>query len=216
MGKLTIYNEEEQRDQLVEEPDASYSYSYADYLQWKFKERLELIRGSIYKLCSPSPDHQLVTGDLYVQLYNFLQGKPCHVFIAPFDVRLPRPGKTADKLVKTVVQPDVCVVCDISKIDGKGVCGAPDLMVEVLSKGNSKHDIRTKFELYEEAGVPEYWIINPEDENVFVFLLDENRKLNSVKMYFVGDTISSVAVAGFTADVEQIFKSKRKLKVKEY
>ena len=168
--------------------------------------------GSIYKLCAPSPNHQLVTGDLYVQLYNFLQGKPCIVFIAPFDVRLPRPGKTADKLVKTVVQPDVCVVCDKSKIDGRGACGAPDLMVEVLSKGNLKHDIRTKFELYEEAGVREYWIISPEDEVVSVFLLNENGKLNLGKVYFPGDTISSVAVTGFTADVNDLFKSKRKLK----
>lgn len=212
MGKLTIYNEEEQRDQLVEEPDASYSYSYADYLQWKFKERLELIRGSIYKLSAPSPNHQLVTGDLYVLLSNFLRGMSCHVFIAPIDVRLPRPGKTADKLVKTVVQPDVCVVCDESKVDARGVCGAPDLMVEVLSKGNARHDVRTKFELYEEAGVLEYWVIGPEDETVFVFLLDENGKLNSGKLYLAGDTISSVAVNGFTTDVEQLFRSKRKLK----
>src|SRR5687768_14918226 len=112
MGKLTIYNEEEQRYQLVEEPDASYSYSYADYLQWKFKERLELIRGSIFQLSAPNTNHQIVSGELYNQLYNFLKSKPCHVFTAPFDVRLPRPGKTADNLVKTVVQPDICVVCD--------------------------------------------------------------------------------------------------------
>jgi Uma2 family endonuclease len=212
MGKLTIYNEEEKRDQLVEEPDASYSYSYADYLQWKFKERLELIRGSIYKLSAPSANHQLVTLELAKNLAIYLEAQPCHVFVAPFDVRLPRPGKTADKLVKTVVQPDICVVCDKNKIDSRGACGAPDLVVEVFSSGNSRHDGRTKFELYEEAGVLEYWLISPEDEIIYVFLLDENKKLNSGKVYFPGDTISSVAVTGFTADVEQIFKSKRKLK----
>lgn len=212
MGKLTIYNEEEQRYQLVEEPDASYSYSYADYLQWKFKERLELIRGSIYQLSAPNTNHQLVSGELYNQFYNFLKAKPCHVFRAPFDVRLPRPGKTADNLVKTVVQPDICVVCDETKIDARGVCGAPDLVVEVLSPGNTKHEVRTKFELYEEAGVREYWLINPEEENVIVYLLDENKKLNSGKMYAGGDFISSVAVAGFTTDVEQLFKNKRKPK----
>lgn len=212
MGKLTIYNEEEQRYQLVEEPDASYSYSYADYLQWKFKERLELIRGSIFQLSAPSTNHQLVSGELYGQLYNFLKAKPCHVFHAPFDIRLPLPGKTADNLVKTVVQPDVCVVCDKSKIDGRGVCGAPDFVVEVLSPGNTKHDVRTKFELYEEAGVLEYWLINPEEENLVVYLLDENKKFSSAKMYAGGDTISSIAVIGFTTDVEQLFKSKRKLK----
>lgn len=212
MGKLTIYNEAEQRDQLVEEPDASYSYSYADYLRWKFKERLELIRGSIYKLSAPTANHQLVGGDLFNRLHNFLKGKPCLVFHAPFDVRLPQPGKTADKQIKTVVQPDVCVVCDVNKMDERGLCGAPDLAVEVLSPGCSKHDIRTKFELYEEAGVREYWIINPEEEIVYVFLLDESKKMNSGKLYVAGETISSKAVTGFRIEVEQLFKSKRKLK----
>lgn len=212
MGKLTIYNEEEQRYQLVEEPDASYSYSYADYLQWKFKERLELIRGSIFQLSAPNTNHQLVSGELYNQLYNFLKAKPCHVFTAPFDVRLPRAGKTADNLVKTVVQPDICVVCDETKIDARGVCGAPDLVVEVLSPGNTKHEVRTKFELYEESGVREYWLINPEEENIFVYLLDENKKFTSGRTYAGGDIISSTAVAGFTVDVEQLFKNKRKPK----
>jgi Uma2 family endonuclease len=212
MGKLTIYNEEEQRYQLVEEPDASYSYSYADYLQWKFKERLELIRGSIFQLSAPNTNHQIVAVELTKQLSIFLEGKACHVFAAPFDVRLPRPGKTADNLVKTVVQPDICVVCDESKIDEKGVCGAPDLVVEILSPGNTKHEVRTKFELYEEAGVREYWLINPEEENIIIYLLDENKKLNSGKMYAGGDIISSTAVAGFTIDVEQLFKNNRKPK----
>jgi Uma2 family endonuclease len=212
MGKLTIYNEEEQRYQLVEEPDASYSYSYADYLQWKFKERLELIRGSIFQLSAPNTNHQIVSGELYFQLKLFLKAKPCNVFTAPFDVRLPRPGKTADNLIKTVVQPDICVVCDESKIDAKGVCGAPDLVIEILSPGNSKHEVRTKFELYEESGVREYWLINPEEENIFVYLLDENKKFSFGKTYAGGDIISSTAVAGFTIDVEQLFKNKRKPK----
>lgn len=212
MGKLTIYNEEEQRYQLVEEPDASYSYSYADYLQWKFKERLELIRGSIFQLSAPNTNHQIVSLELTTQLSIFLKAKPCHVFAAPFDVRLPRPGKTADNLVKTVVQPDICVVCDESKIDEKGVCGAPDLVVEILSPGNTKHEVRTKFELYEESGVREYWLINPEEENIFVNLLDENKKFNSGRTYAGGDIISSAAVAGFTTDVEELFKNKRKPK----
>lgn len=207
MSKLTIYNEEEERYELVEEPSPSYTYSYADYLEWKFKERLELINGHIYKLSAPSTKHQQVTGKLFVKIYNHFQGyKTCKVFVSPFDVRLPRRNKTDDKEITTVVQPDVCVVCDETKIDARGCCGAPDLVIEVLSPGNSSHEIRTKYNLYEEAAVREYWLINPEEENLLVYLLNEEGKFVGAKVYAAGDTVTLAIAQGITIDVADIFQ----------
>jgi hypothetical protein len=118
----TIFNEDEERYQLVEEPDPSYTYTYADYMEWKFKERLELFRGKIFKLAAPNTLHQVVGGKLYYEMYGFLIGKVCSVFKAPFDVRLPVKNRKKDNEITTVVQPDLCVVCDPSKVDARGVC----------------------------------------------------------------------------------------------
>ena len=105
----------------------------------------------------------------------------------------------------TVVQPDICVICDETKIDSRGCCGAPDLMVEILSPGNSKKEIRLKYELYEEASVKEYWIVNPVEENIVVFILNEERKFCGLKMYASGDTIESLAVNGLKINLNEIF-----------
>jgi Uma2 family endonuclease len=206
-GKLTIYNEEERRYELVEEPEASYSYSFADYLQWKFQERLELIRGRIYKLSAPNANHAIVSQELLFKLVDFFKREPCRAFIAPFDVRLPRKGRTADHEIKTVVQPDLFVVCDKTKIDEKGCCGAPDLVMEVLSPGSIKHDKETKYALYEEAGVREYWLIDPKRKNVVSYVLEENEKFGAARKYRSGDIVSSVAVAGFAVAVDDIFRN---------
>src|SRR5215216_3938388 len=139
---LTVYNDEQNKFQLVEEPDPALSYTYADYLKWNFEERLELFKGRIFQLSALNTKHQLTTGNLFVQFKNFLKNETCQVFIAPFDVRLPVKNKKADNEITTVVQPDLCIVCDESKIDDKGCCGAPDLVVEVLSAGNTKKEIR--------------------------------------------------------------------------
>ena len=136
---FTVFSEEESTYIQVEEPDHSLTYTYADYLQWKYEERLELIRGKIYKM-SPGPAsmHHQVSMKLSAELYLFLKGKQCQVYAAPFDVRLPVKNRKKDHEVTTVVQPDICVVCDESKIDSRGCCGAPDLVIEILSPGNSK------------------------------------------------------------------------------
>ena len=139
----TIFDEEQRDYVKVEEPDHSLTYTYADYLQWPFIERLELFRGKIFKMAGPNLSHQTAAGKLYNRLYNHLKGKTCRVFIAPFDVRLPLKSQAndgvisaEDKDITTVVQPDICIVCDPAKIDERGVCGAPDLAVEVLSPSN--------------------------------------------------------------------------------
>lgn len=205
MGKLTIYNVDDDKYSVVEEPDPLYSYTYSDYLKWKFEERLELFRGRIFRLSAPNRRHQEVSRALLVEVVNILKKSPCQAFSAPFDVRLPVKNRKKDTEVNTVVQPDLCIICDESKLDSRGCCGAPDLVVEILSPGNSKKEIRLKHELYEEAGVKEYWIINPEEENIVVFILNEEGKFSGLKMYAGGDTIECGAVPGLIINVTEIF-----------
>ena len=156
MSKMTIYNIDDDSYYKVEEPDSSFIYTYADYLQWKFEERLELFRGKIFKLSAPNTNHQVILANTLVLFAACLKNRPSKFFIAPFDVRLPLKNRKKDDEVTTVVQPDLCIVCDESKIDTRGCCGAPDLVVEILSSGNSKKEIRLKHALYKEAGVKEY------------------------------------------------------------
>ena len=147
-------------------------YSYADYLVWKIKERVELLKGKILEMSAPSPIHQEISGNLQGALFVFLKNSRCKLYTAPFDVRFPQKGESQ---VYTVVQPDLCVVCDLEKIDSKGCVGAPDLVVEILSPENSKKEMKSKFALYQEEGVREYWVVDPERELVFVYVA-ENKK----------------------------------------
>ena len=147
-------------------------YSYADYLVWKIKERVELLKGKILEMSAPSPIHQEISGNLQGALFVFLKNSKCKLYTAPFDVRFPQKGESQ---VYTVVQPDMCVVCDFEKIDSKGCVGAPDLVVEILSPGNSKKEMKSKFALYQEEGVREYWVVDPERELVFVYVADNKK-----------------------------------------
>lgn len=147
-------------------------YSYADYLVWKIKERVELLKGKILEMSAPSPIHQEISGNLQGALFVFLKNSRCKLYTAPFDVRFPQKGESQ---VYTVVQPDLCVVCDLEKIDSKGCVGAPDLVVEILSPGNSKKEMKSKFALYQEEGVREYWVVDPERELVFVYVADNKK-----------------------------------------
>ena len=148
-------------------------HTYADYLTWPEGVRYELLDGVAY-LMAPAPtlDHQEIAGDIYRQLANALDGNPCRPFIAPVDVRLPK-AQEADNLIDTVVQPDVLVVCDAAKLDRRGVRGAPDFVVEVLSSGTASHDHVRKRRIYELAGVREYWLVHPIDRMVTVYRLVE-------------------------------------------
>ena len=147
-------------------------YSYADYLVWKIKERVELLKGKILEMSAPSPIHQEISGNLQGALFVFLKNSKCKLYTAPFDVRFPQKGESQ---VYTVVQPDLYVVCDFEKIDSKGCVGAPDLVVEILSPGNSKKEMKSKFALYQEEGVREYWVVDPERELVFVYVADNKK-----------------------------------------
>ena len=155
--------------------DISKTYSYADYLLWQFEERLELIKGKIFQM-SPAPNrrHQTILGKLHFKFATIFNNHPCQLFFAPFDVRLPiKDTKPTDKKVFNVVQPDLCVICDESKLDDRGCIGAPDLVIEILSPGNTKKEMTHKFELYEEAGIKEYWLVEPNDEVIFIYYLNE-------------------------------------------
>ena len=161
-------------------------YTYADYLTWPDDARYELIDGEAF-LMAPAPliEHQEVAGDVYHQLRNQLDGKPCRPYIAPVDVRLPRADE-ADAAIDTVVQPDVLVVCDPAKIDRRGVRGAPDWLLEVLSPSTAAHDQIAKRRTYERAGVREYWLVHPGDRTLTVYVL-ENGQYGRPEIYELKD-----------------------------
>jgi Uma2 family endonuclease len=146
-------------------------YTYADYLAWDTAERYEIIDGEAYMMSAPTVPHQTISRELLLQFGNFLKGKPCQVFAAPLDVRLfPREDERDD----TIVQPDILVVCDQSKLEDKRACrGAPDLVIEILSPSNTSNAMLLKFSKYLKAGVREYWIINPEEKEIQVHILEK-------------------------------------------
>ena len=187
----------------LDQLDLEKTYTYADYLKWEFDEYVELIRGKIVRMSpAPSSSHQRVSVNVTSEIHSFLKGKPCKVFSAPFDVRLSRLQSDAQTI--TVVQPDVCIICDLTKIDEKGCHGAPDLIVEILSPYTSKKDVRDKFDLYEEAGVLEYWVIEPLDKIVDVFILKEG-KYALVRKYVSDDLVPVNIFPGFSLDMKEIF-----------
>ncbi|EIJ41628.1 hypothetical protein BegalDRAFT_0716 [Beggiatoa alba B18LD] len=167
--------------------DLSRRYSYADYLTWKFDDAVELIKGHIM-LMSPAPNlkHQRISRELSQKINQFLYKQKCELFVAPFDVKLydSRKSQLSDREVYSVVQPDLCVICDPEKLTEQGCNGAPDWIIEILSKGNSKKEMRLKYELYEESGVTEYWLVYPYEQAVYQFVLNpETAKYQLVAMY---------------------------------
>jgi len=188
--------------------DANKIYSYADYLTWQVRERLELIKGRLFKM-SPAPMryHQELSGALFGEFRAYLKGKSCKVFHAPFDLRLPKSkDDQRDERIYTVVQPDIAVVCDRSKLDRRGCLGAPDLIIEILSPATAAKDVKDKFVLYEEAGVREYWIVHPEEAILEVFRLDERGKYQLEKIYTREDTVTVGIFDDLTIALRDIFE----------
>ena len=185
--------------------DLSKTYSYADYLKWTFEDRLELIKGRIFQMTpAPASVHQRISWIISGEIYHYLKNKPCQAFTAPFDVRLPRKGEQEDQKIFTVVQPDICLICDLSKIDARGCTGAPDIIIEILSPGNNQKELRNKYEVYEEAGVKEYWIISPQDKTFLKYTLTANQYQPS-KMMTIDDMITTPILPGFELDLETVF-----------
>lgn len=159
--------------------DLNGTYSYADYLKWQFEERVELLRGKIFPMSpAPSIKHQEIASNLHYSFRINFQHQDCKVYFSPIDVRLYNHKKSirANKEVYTVVQPDLCVICDQSKLDKRGCNGAPELVVEILSPGNTRREMQDKFDLYQEAGVPEYWLVQPLEKVVLVYTLNEKEE----------------------------------------
>ena len=192
----------------IDSLDFSKTYSYADYLKWQFVERLELLKGKVFKM-SPAPSlaHQRASTEIFGRFYMYFRNKPCQLFAAPFDVRLPDSQKKKDNQdVLTVVQPDLCVFCDESKLDERGGIGAPDLIVEILSPGNTNKEMKNKFRLYEEAGVREYWLVEPNDRIVLIYYLKDGQYIGLKPFTDEEDAVSKIFPV-LSIPVAEIFKN---------
>ncbi len=193
----------------VGEPVAEYAmldldrlYTYWDYLKWSFLDRVELIKGKVVKMCpAPSRNHQLVVRVVNRYFDQFFLHKSCGLFYVPFDVRLPVPGAKKDS---TVVQPDLTVICDLSKVDERGCFGVPDILVEIVSPGNSRHDMNVKFKLYEACGVKEYWIIQPQERSVLIYVL-ENKKYIGLAPFTEGTDAAGLLFPDLRLPVDTVF-----------
>ena len=196
-------------------PQGKNDYTYSDYLTWNDDIRRELIHGRAWAM-SPAPVryHQELLMEFSRQLANFLKGKPCKVYPAPFDVRLPREGpgrKDENKAsrsknnIDTVVQPDISVVCDPKKLDDAGCIGAPDLVIEIVSRGSAARDQVEKLQLYEEHRVREYWIVHPADRLIRIYRLGPEGKFARDESYAAGELAQSVVLEGFTIPVDELF-----------
>jgi len=184
---------------------ADERYTYADYLSWDDGERWELIEGIPHCMTpAPNTEHQTLSMELSGILHGFLKGKPCRVFAAPFDVRLPASHGAGDGDVDTVVQPDISVICDESKIDARGCLGAPDITVEILSPSTAYRDETEKLKLYEKHGVKEYWIINPEAKYMMIYRLKDGTY--GKPDYLMGDDVlESRVLQGFRVPLKEIW-----------
>jgi len=184
--------------------DPKQLYTYTDYLSWRFQERVELIRGRLMPM-SPSPNtlHQGISRELSLPLFTFFKRSDCQAFSAPFDVRLPVSLKANE--TTTVVQPDLCVICDASKLDERGCNGAPDLVIEILSPGNTKREMREKYQVYEEAGVREYWLVHPLDREVRVYVRNTAGIFEGLAPVIEDDVLVSSIFPALTIDLKNVF-----------
>lgn len=186
----------------INQLDLNKTYTFADYLLWRFKERVELIKGKVLKMSpAPATNHQRISRKLSNILIPFFESTPCELFYAPFDVRLP--NKNGEIL--TVVQPDLCVICDRNKIDDKGCLGAPDLVIEILSPGNSKKEMNLKFSLYEESGVSEYWVVDSSEKFILIYSL-ENGEYISRKPVADGEMLQSIKFPDLRFSTQDLYE----------
>jgi Uma2 family endonuclease len=193
----------------IEQLDLNKIYNYADYLTWRLNDAIELIKGKIM-LMSPAPNvgHQTIERNLIIEIGNHLKGKKCQVFPAPFDVRLYDRKKSIlnSQDIHTVVQPDLCVICNPELLDTQGCNGAPDWIIEILSKGNSKREMQIKYQLYQEAGVQEYWLVYPEQQAIHQFVLDDNGHYQLRNMYAEDDKAMPTLFPDLAIDLTEVFE----------
>jgi Uma2 family endonuclease len=184
--------------------DLSQEYSYADYLKWTFEDRLEIIKGKIFKMSGPNRWHQKLSAELSWRLFSYLRGKTCEVYTAPFDVRLPQKSKR-NKDIYTVVQPDLFVVCDQSKLDRKGCVGAPDIVIEILPPGNNRKELFDKYKVYEESGVKEYWVFQYGEPFCNQHTHNYKGCFRATRQLTTADILTTPILPGFELDLAEIF-----------
>ncbi len=183
--------------------DLGKSYTYGDYQNWFFEEQIELIYGKVYYKPTPLRVHQEVVRNLLFGAIDYFPRTKYKMFFAPFDVRFVGNEENVNHS-KITLQPDLCIISDFGKLDEKGYIGAPDLVFEVLSKENTVRDLKEKFDIYEEFGVREYWIVDPINEHVFIYILNEEGKYIGLRP-FVETEITSTIFPNFSITTEQIF-----------
>ena len=178
------------------------NWTYYDYKNWELKEgeRYEIINGEAYAMAAPNTEHQAMLMELSKQFAVFLTGKPCKVFPAPFDVRL---FYEEDESDDTVVQPDISIICDKKKLGIEGCHGAPDLVVEILSPSNSAIEMLVKFNTYKEAGVREYWVLNPKKKDLSVYLFNGENVIS--RTYKEKEQVPVSILEGLTIDLAPVF-----------
>ena len=175
-------------------------YTYEDYIKWNDDVRREIINGEVYAMASPSQLHQRTSALLHYKLTGFLLGKTCRAYAAPFDVRL-----AVNQFDDIIVQPDLVVICDHSKLeDGKSCKGAPDMAVEIISESTARRDRITKLNLYSKAGIREYWIVDPIEKTVLVCLLEDGNY--KVYGYEEADTINIAVLEDCKIKLSEIFE----------
>lgn len=186
-------------------PPQRIQYTFADVLSWDESEHIEIINGEAFAMAAPSRMHQKISMELSRQLANYLEGKKCEVYPAPFSVRLFEQDGDAPKDVDTLVEPDISVICDKNKLDQYGCKGAPDMVIEVLSPSSHRHDQLVKLNLYQQAGVREYWIVDPENRIVRVMLLSDAGFLQPHEIYQQGDIARVTVLEGCFIELGKVF-----------
>ncbi|MCX7044711.1 MAG: Uma2 family endonuclease [Candidatus Sumerlaeota bacterium] len=186
--------------------DVEPRYTYGDYVEWTGPDRWELIDGVPYAM-SPAPmrKHQDISMELSRQISVFLLGKKCRVYAAPFDVRLPD-GDEPDEEIRNLAQPDILVVCDKKKLDEKGCCGAPEFVVEILSRSSITHDTVRKVALYEKFGVQEYWIVDPDTRRITIRLLDADGRFGKPQVREGAGQLAVATLPGLSIDLDTVFQ----------
>lgn len=187
-------------------PHSDKKYTYADYLTWPEDERWEILDGVPYMQSAPTWQHQSVSRELMLQFGEYLRKKPCQVFAAPFDLRLPE-SEEKDEDITNVIQPDIVVICDNEGLKGTGYCGTPTLLIEITSPSTSKMERLYKFNKYEKAGVKEYWIVEPEGKIVSVFILQDNGRYGRPDVYSEEDEIKISVFPDLTVDLKPVFEN---------
>jgi Uma2 family endonuclease len=198
----------ENKNDLIRETAEERLYTFADYLKWNDGKRYELIDGQVYILApAPSPEHQRISGELYRQISNYLLDKDCQVFAAPFDVRLPE-GEERDEEILTIVQPDILVVCDKSKLDQRGLKGAPDMVIEIVSPSTAGRDRGVKRDLYERNGVREYWLVDYSNKTIEVYLLNKGNSYGKPVVYSAEEKVPVNIFEGLEIELSLVFRDK--------